>query len=128
LRLALSRSPHAPYIVRRGNALAFRRRVPKGHAGFFRSAFLQTGLGTHLLAERRRRVLRATAFTSAAFAMLEACEGGEAFSDDYEKHGRVLCSAFRCYLRLALELGILSREANTVRPAFRELPSTRCSR
>lgn len=44
----------------------------------------------------------------------------EAFSDDHEKHRHVLGSAFRRYLRLALELGILSRESNTIRPAFED--------
>lgn len=42
----------------------------------------------------------------------------ERFSDDHAKHRHVMNSAFRRYLRLALELGILAPGSNTVRPAF----------
>ena len=63
--------PLGPYLIRRGNALVFRRRVPKGHAELFSSSFLQLPLRTHLLPEGRLRALRLAAFAEAAFASLE---------------------------------------------------------
>ena len=38
--------PLGPSLIRRGNALVFRRRVPKGHAELFSSRFLQLPLRT----------------------------------------------------------------------------------
>ena len=63
--------PLGPYLIRRGNALVFRRRVPKGHAELFSSPFLSLPLRTHLLPEGRLRALRLAAFADAAFALLE---------------------------------------------------------
>jgi len=66
---------HSLHLARRGRALVFRRRVPAAARKSFRSAFLCFSLETHLLAEGRRRAARATRFTDAAFAVLEACGG-----------------------------------------------------
>jgi integrase len=66
--------PLGPYLIRRGNALVFRRRVPKGHAEPFSTPFLQVPLRTHLLPEGRIRAMRLAALADAAFAMLEVRE------------------------------------------------------
>jgi len=95
-----------PYLVRRGAALVFRRRVPKISAHRMRSAFLQFPLGTHLLPEGRRRALRASAFLDAAFGYLEA---GMVICDlDGETIERVVLSLARFELDVREDLRALA--------------------
>jgi hypothetical protein len=98
--------PLGPYLIRRGNALVFRRRVPKNFAATLSARFLQIPLRTHLLPEGRLRALRLAALADAAFAMLEVRE--EAGMLDGTTEGRVILELMRFELDAAEALRALA--------------------
>ena len=115
---------HTPYILRRGTALVYRRRVPMPLRQLYQKSFFSFSLRTYFVAEGRRRAAVATRFVDDLVNFVEAC-GPKMFGED--QYDNVIDAMIRIEIEAAEGLREIAgpRTPDTVTASIRLHEATR---